>query len=67
VISCRIGEPIRDVGSGFFGMLVGEQLQGVGGTHRLGEPRGRGKELVGRRQHELGLGNGLGGIVQSDR
>jgi hypothetical protein len=60
-------EPVDDVGGGFLGMLVGEALQGVGGRRQLGETGGRGKELVGRCEHELGLGNGLGRIVQSDR
>jgi hypothetical protein len=68
VTSCGAGsQPVGDVRSSLLGVLVGEQLQRIAGWHWLGEAVGRGEELVGGRQHELGLGDGLGRVVQGDR
>jgi hypothetical protein len=47
-------------------VLIGEELQGVGGTTRLGEPSRSPQQLLCGGEDKLGLGDRLGGIVKHD-
>jgi len=66
VVSRGAAEPVGDVGGRLLGVLVGEELQGVGGTPGLGESSRSPQQLLCGGEDKLGLGDRLGGIIKPD-